>query len=446
MKKPLIRELLTAISLAVLPATWVAAEEPKAMLDAADFIRADSSTCGIQDAINSLPSDGGIVTIPPGTYRLRRSLVLRSHVTLRGGGSTTIFSRGREVSSKLAGAARKGEASLEVESAEGFLVGDEVALMDDRMHGWYMAHAIVKEVTPGGLVLADPIQSGHPEGVFSPERNAVVVNYFPFFCANRMHFGQPVSDITIQDLAVDSNLDENPGPWTDFTLAVIHLANVSDALVRNVIIRGSVGDGIGVQGGHDNRVESCLVERCRVHGFHPGTSLRGAIFSGNVGRYNGGDGLYFCAQVRGIAVTGNLFHDNGGSGIGGLGPGGTPGDRFNLVSNNVCRNNGRWGIAAHGGKNNLIAANVCIDNSQKELGRYSGISIGDSTHMVVTGNRCGADGEQPTQKFGVEESGTSNGNVITGNLCEGNLQGGISVVGADTQVSGNIGTIVRPQP
>jgi len=441
-RKRLFWEFPSTVSAALLLTVWAAGAEPKAKLDASSFIRADSPTCGIQDAIDALPPDGGVLTIPPGTYRLRRSLVLRSHVTLRGSGSTTIFTRGGEVSSKLTRPARKGETSVEVESTEGFLMGDEVALMDDRMHGWYMAHATVKEVSPSRLVLAEPIHSGHSEGVFHPERKAVVVNYFPFFCANRMHFDRPVSDITIQDLTVDSNLEENPGRWTDFTLAVIHFASVSDSLVRNVIVRGSVGDGIGVQGGHDNRVESCLVENCRKHGFHPGTSLRGAIFSGNVGRHNGGDGLYFCAQVRGITVTGNLFHDNGSSGIGGLGPGGTPGDCFNVVSNNVCRNNGRWGIAANGGKNNLIAANICIDNSQKEPGRFSGITIADSTHMVVTGNRCGTDGDQPTQKFGIEESGTSNTNVITGNLCEGNLQGGISVVGAETQVSGNVGAIV----
>ena len=63
--------------------------------------------------------------------------------------------------------------------------------------------------------------------------------------------------------------------------------------------------------------------------------------------------------------------------------------------------------------------------------------------MVVAGNRCGTDGEKPTQKFGIEEHGTSNGNAITGNLCKGNVQGGIAVVGADTQPSGNVGTIVR---
>ena len=211
----------------------------------------------------------------------------------------------------------KGQTSIDEESAEGFRPGDEVALMDDKMHGWYMAHAVVKEAVPAKnrLLLADPIRSGHAAGEFSPERDAVAVNYFPFFTANRMHFDKPIHSISIQDLVIDGNLQENPGPWTDFTLAAIHLANVSDALVRNVTIRGSVGDGIGVQGGHDSRVESCLVERCRVHGFHPGTSLKGAIFSGNVGRHNGGDGLYFCAQVLGITVTGNLCEGNIEGGI-----------------------------------------------------------------------------------------------------------------------------------
>jgi parallel beta-helix repeat protein len=215
--------------------------------------------------------------------------------------------------------------------------------------------------------------------------------------------------------------------------------------VRNVTIRGSVGDGIGVQAGRDNRVESCLIENCRVHGLHPGTSLRGAVFTNNISRNNGGDGLYFCCLVVGITVSNNLFHDNRSSGIGGLGAGCGGSDSFNIVANNVCRNNGRWGIQAIGGRNNVITGNVCLDNSQQEPGRDSGISVADTTHTIVTGNRCGSDSDQPTQKSGIEEHGASNSNVITSNLCEGNRGAGILVVGADTQVSGNVGTVVGAQ-
>jgi len=418
------------------------AAETKTVLDAGDFVSAESTTCGIQEAVNALPPEGGVVTIAPGRYVLRQSVVLRTHVTVRGSGSATVLTRPREVYSKLARPARKGDTAVGVQSSEGFRAGDQVAVFDDRMHGWYMGHAILAKVEPGRLTLTAAIENGHPEGDYALERNAGVVNYFPFFRASTMHFGAPVSDVAVLDLTLDGNLAENPGPWTDFTLAAIHFANVSDALVRGVTVRGSVGDGIGVQGGRDNRVESCLVENCRVHGFHPGTSLRGAAFSGNIARNNGGDGLYFCCQVVGIVVTGNLFHSNKGSGIGGLGAGCGLSDSFNVVANNVCRENGLWGIEAGGGRNNVISGNVCLDNSRSAPGRYSGIAVSDSTHTLVTGNRCGTEADKPTQNFGVEETGASDHNILTGNLCAGNCDGGLAVVGPNTQVSANLGTVV----
>jgi parallel beta-helix repeat protein len=394
-----------------------------------------------------LPPEGGVVTIPPGRYLLRQSVVFRPHVTVRGSGSATVLTRPREIYAKLARPARKGDTTVVVQTSAGFRKGDQVAIFDDLMHGWYMGHAILAKVEPDRLTLTARIENGHPDGDYSPDRNAAVVNYFPFFRASAMHFGPPVADVAVLDLTLDGNLAENSGPWTDFTLSAIHFANVSDGLVRDVTVRGSVGDGIGVQGGHDNRVESCLVENCRGHGFHPGTSLRGATFSGNIGRNNGGDGLYFCCQVVGITVTGNLFHGNKRSGIGGLGAGCGSSDSFNVVANNVCRENALWGIEAVGGRNNVITGNVCVDNSQRHPGRYSGIAVSNSTHTLVTGNRCGTEAEKPTQKFGVEETGASDDNILTGNLCAGNCNAGLAVVGNDTQVFANLGTVIKqPKP
>jgi parallel beta-helix repeat protein len=330
-----------------------------------------------------------------------------------------------------------------VESTAGFQVGDEVALIADGMGGWYMPHGLVKEISPTRLVFAEALDCGHPEGLFSPEKRATAVNYFPFVCVGRRHSSVLVVGIAVLDLTIDGNLKENPGPWSDFTLAAIHLAGVSDSLVRNVSVCGSVGDGIGVQGGSDNRIESCLVENCRGHGYHPGTGLRGAVFANNIGRHNNGDGLYFCCDVVGITVTGNLLHDNQGSGIGGLGEGCGTSDRFNVVANNICRHNGLWGIQAIGGRNNVITGNVCLDNSQSQPGRYSGICLVDTTHTTVTSNHCSSDQQKPTQRLGIEESGQSNHNVISGDLCEGNVEGGIAVVGADTQVLANVGTLTK---
>lgn len=50
----------------------------------------------------------------------------------------------------------------------------------------------------------------------------------------------------------------------------------------------------------------------------------------------------------------------------------------------------------------------------------------------MTGNRCGTDAEKPTERFRVEETGTSDHNILTGNLCAGNCDGGLAVVGKNT--------------
>ena len=54
-----------------------------------------SPTGGIQEAIDALPPNGGVVVLPPGTYLLRQAVVLHNHVTLRGAGGRTILTRGR---------------------------------------------------------------------------------------------------------------------------------------------------------------------------------------------------------------------------------------------------------------------------------------------------------------------------------------------------------------
>jgi parallel beta-helix repeat protein len=418
-----------------------AAADP-AVVSVGDFADHKSFTAGIQEAIDALPAEGGVVVIPPGTYVLRRSVALRPHVTLRGAGSTTVLTRGKEAVTQLREPAKKGDTAIAVESVEGFRVGDEFFLRDNRLGGWHSVHGVVGGVESGRIILEEPLWTCHEEGVFRPEQHARLTNYFPMIRGNRFHWDKPLEDVSVTDFVLDGNLKENPSPVTDFTIAAIHFANVHDGSVRNVIVRGSVGDGIGVQRGRDVRVIDCLAERCRVHGFHPGTSLRGAVFANNIGRHNGGDGLYFCADVLGIAVTGNLFHDNAGSGIGGLGdqPGG---DRFNVVSNNVCRDNSRHGICANGGGANLIVGNVCLDNSRAKSGTCSGIALQNATRCAVTGNHCSCDGEKTTQKYGIEEIGEANENTITGNLCHGNVQGGIRVMGHDTEVMANVGKVER---
>ena len=134
---------------------------------------------------------------------------------------------------------------------------------------------------------------------------------------------------------------------------------------------------------------------------------------------------------RNIHITDNLLYENTANGIGGLGVGN---DRFNVVANNFCRRNGNSGIHAINGRDNIITGNICIDNSQSELGRYSGISILDSKLTMVSANRSGTEGDNPMQKFGIEEQGNSDLNVTVDNICEGNAIGGIGIAGKATNL------------
>jgi parallel beta-helix repeat protein len=153
------------------------------------------------------------------------------------------------------------------------------------------------------------------------------------------------------------------------------------------------------------RVESCLVQHCRRHGLHPGTGGHDSILSGNISRYNGEDGFYFCYDTHGIIVTGNVIHDNR-MGISGLGWGGRTG-------------------------------NICINASRQKEGRYVGICLEHTTDTLVIGNHCGNEGEDGRQGYGIIEHGKSDRNLIIGNQCSGNLKADIAIVGANTQASGN---------
>lgn len=402
-----------------------------AVIRAKDFFKADSPTSGIQDAIDVLPKEGGTVLLEPRTYLLRRALVLQDNVTLLGVGRRSILTRGKQIATPLTKDAAKDDTVVTVASSEGLRVGDEIAIKDSKHGGWWTAHALITKIEGNALHLDDKLVKD-----FTVERKAILFNHHPMIEVYRVWWSRPhVKNVTIENLTIDGNLKENPGPVGDWSLAAIHLATAQDAVVRNCIVRNFPSDGISDQYGLNNLIESNLVENCRGSGFHLGTGIKGTRFVNNVARNNTGDGLYFCAACTGLQVLHNQFISNKGNGIGGIGQGK---DRFNLVSGNICRENGRHGIHAIQGSDNTITGNICIDNSASKPGAFSGVMLDDVTATIVSGNRCGTAAKNATQRYGIEEKGKSDRNVITGNICVGNKEGGLVTIGKDTRLSGNI--------
>ena len=175
---------------------------------------ADSTTGGIQEAIDALPSSGGTVFVHAGTYALRRSVTLRAGVTLRGEGAATVLTRPRLRTFPLARRTRRELRRIVLDSATGLRVGDEIYIRDNVSRGWNGRHAIVKAIR-GETVSVESL-SGTPDRIFSPARDAAADNTFPAISAPKAH------GAVVADLCIDGRKARARGVVPDFTSSAVH--------------------------------------------------------------------------------------------------------------------------------------------------------------------------------------------------------------------------------
>ena len=279
----LIRTVLGAVFLCLLLGT-TEANAPSKRVDAAQFFDPTLPDCGLQKAIDSVP-EGGLLIIPKGTYRLRRSLVLKAHMTFSGTGPDTVLTvMPLPPCTQLAARAEKGDKSVRVADGSRFQPGMQVAVRDSDHVGWGTSHAVITAVKDNVLELDRPLERS-----YLPDRQAYVGHLFPALYAKE----QP--GITIQFLKITG--PKVPTPFKDFVLSAIHLVKCDNSLVTNCTIEEWHSDGFSVQRGSGVRVMDNVARRNRGHGFHPGTGLTDSFWSGNLGEQNGDFGLYYCASA-----------------------------------------------------------------------------------------------------------------------------------------------------
>ncbi|MBT3265977.1 right-handed parallel beta-helix repeat-containing protein [Candidatus Poribacteria bacterium] len=381
-----------------------------------------SPTCGIAEAIAALPTGGGRVRLDAGVYRLRDTIHLPASVSLVGSGPATVLDIAPLRAVPLAQDAPEGSNEVQLVEASSFRAGDAVGLTDTTNRGWWGTHTTVTRVDGTTVWVDRPVNRGLTAG-----DEAVAVNLFPAIQAD------DVSDIEIADLSVRGPGGAD-GPWWDFTYSAIHVVRCERTRIRDCSVTGWPSDGISIQRGYDAQVTGCRAHGCRGHGYHPGTGLGHSIWSHNIGKGNGGDGLYFCMGVHHSVCSDNVFTENGQNGIGGVANGG---DHHDIISNNVCSYNGLCGIDANRGEEQLITGNLLLGNSRSDPGRWPGVRLHDMRHTLVQGNRCADDQDTPTQTFGIVESGESDVNLVSGNLCAG-MSVGVEIAGPGSQAEGNL--------
>ncbi len=317
---------------------------------------------------------GGTVEIGEGTYLMRDSLHLRSHVTLRGRGEKTVLLKSPSAGSPLVLDGDYGEEQITVASAADFRVGDGVAIWDPNSGGFHTTVARISGKSGNTFSITVPLQSDY---MVSAKAQAATV--FPVIS------GYNVEGARVEDLVVDGARDRN-APLNGCRGAGIFLYRGFGAVIRNCRVRNYNGDGISFQQSNDVQVISCISESNAGLGLHPGSGSQRPLVRDCVARNNGSDGLYLCWRVRYGTFEGNELAGNGGHGIS-IGHK----DTDNLLRKNIVRGNAHNGVYFRdedepmAGHRNRIEDNLIEDNGSEG---GAGITVDGATEdVMILGNQ-----------------------------------------------------------
>jgi polygalacturonase len=363
-------------------------------LSDADIVGADNRA--LQAAVDYIAGlGGGTVEIGAGEFIMRDSLHLRSFVTVRGTSGKTILRKAKAAVSDLALDGDYGEEQITLANADGFSVGDGVAVWDKSSGGFHTTVARITGRRGNIFSLDKPLNA---DCMVAGKAQAATV--FPVVS------GYNLDGARVHDLVIDGNKNENVS-LNGCRGAGIFLHRGFGTVIENCVVRNYHGDGISFQSSNDVLVRGCVSEDNAGLGLHPGSGSQRPVVRDCIARRNGEDGLFLCWRVKYGLFERNVLEDNGRFGIS-IGHK----DTDNLLQNNLVRANHQDGVffrnetagmAAH---RNRLENNVIENNGGK--GDATGIRVRGETKDLVFRNNIirdtrAADARKQTTGIHIEE-------------------------------------------
>lgn len=418
----------------------------------------------LSDAINALPSGGGTLYFPDGTYLITAALTrVIANVTIQGNGEATVLRYSADTGNAItiggnnwtvrdlritgnatatAGALVSGSGYSQVRVLNCHFVNGWTAVAGDTANSWYVTGCQFETQQNDGVSIGGSLTDN-----------------FVGFCR-------------FSGCGADAVLLAGTSARTTV------LGCVATAC-SNVVGVGA-GNAFRISNSNDNRIEGCLAYSNHQQGFTIlGASERniitGCVAQGNGGRGDAHEGItLYESTVRYNVVVGNVCSNNYGNQIevfdaggynliegnyceGGANAGTLTSGIFlgndvatasprTIVKGNVCRGNKANGIHIHQSPLVIVEGNICIDNDQGNNtlnNTYQhGISLsGASTNCIVSGNIC-TNVAGTTQEYGIWLANTATA-LITGNYFDGNNAGAIlDSVGSST-IRNNLGYVTE---
>lgn len=329
---------------------------------------------------------GGTVHVKEGTYNIEASVTVPDNVTLQGDGFSTIIKY-------TTGSTFNG-----------------IIKNSDQTNG-----------NTGGIIRNLKIDGNSANAAGTDPRDAILLA------------GTSTTKFTIENVFVYDVVDSG---------IVFSGIGVKDCIVRGNYIDTAGDIGIYISNSGENVITGNIVLNTNSYGIRVIRTVAGGTQKNIVANnrvYNCGQHASF--NVSGImvdtadltSVTGNYVTASGNNGIE------INGCAYITCTGNSCYLNDKFGIYVVDGLRSTVTGNTCHANSQVSSGTYSGIGLHNAADITVTGNRSGDAGSGTRQKYGIEETGTSDNNLISSNMLDRNGTAGVVTVGASTQVIGNRG-------
>ncbi|MFM9009416.1 MAG: right-handed parallel beta-helix repeat-containing protein [Planctomycetota bacterium] len=364
----------------------------------ADIVGTDHRA--LQAAVDYVGSlGGGEVEIGPGEYLMRDSLHLRSRVTVRGTGGTTVLKKAREHRSPLAADGDFGEAAITVRDPEGFAIGGGVYVASKTQRHFHGVCATILNANGTFFTL-----SRHLNADVLMADGGFAATIFPVVS------GYEVEDARVEGLIVDGNRAENPTTVDGCRTAGIYLYRGDACVIRDCVVRDASGDGISFQQSNDVVVEGCVAERCAGFGLHPGSGSQRPTVRNCRAVANGEDGFFFCWRVRGGVAEGNRLEHNGGYGMS-IGHK----DSGNLVRGNTIVGNRRGGVYWRAETEPMAAHRITFEGNTVCDNEGVGLFVDGATNGTVIRDNVVEDTGSGRQATGIRIGKDAGDVILEGN-------------------------------
>lgn len=349
----------------------------------------------IQEAIDALPSTGGVVYIKEGTYNISKTItILKSNISLIGAGNSTILFLVAGVHSDLLKIGN-GTTTLEgIKIKDLKIDGNGANNATGTNSGIYFLGGAANLITKCVISNCEIINADWSNLRTDYMENSLIIdNIAVSTTVTHSFYLQRTNQVRISGNVIDTG--GNGMTFTNNTLNSIIIGN---------IISNTTAYGMGE------------------------TALVNCVVSNNMVTNAGTNG--FEIGVGNTTMTGNMATDCGDAGFYIYGTG-----EFTL-SSNVAESNTEHGFEiAGGGDNSTIIGNVAKNNDVGNTSSFDGIFLtAGLDNCSFTGNNC-----MGNDRYGINVSdATCDKNVLVANVCLNNTTGAINDVGTGTEAAHNI--------